>query len=89
LGVAFVEKIHHRSLPGLLAQSAGTMLTQTIVVLELGCSFGNRRTTWPTRAAWLDLGKPLTCAGRAACRLPACPRGCAPLVTCRVLFFVE
>jgi hypothetical protein len=39
LGVAFVEKIHHQRLLGLLALSAGTMRTQTIVVAELGCSF--------------------------------------------------
>ena len=44
--------------PGLLAPSAGTMLTQTIVS-ELGCSFRNRRATWVTNclAAWLHSGQ--------------------------------
>jgi hypothetical protein len=71
LGVAFIEKIHHRSLLGLLAQSAGTMLTQTIVVSELGCSLGNRRATWLTscRAAWLDSGQAADL--RRACGLQA------------------
>jgi hypothetical protein len=42
----------------LLAPSAGTTLTQTIVS-ELGCSFRNRRVTWVTScaAAWLHSGQ--------------------------------